>query len=148
MSTPKAPSARRLTPDERERIVELRLAGVPVRTVAAEVGTTTKTVMATTKRELAERARAFSAKTDATLAKLVSRHLSAADSAAIAAEQALTRGDDAAAVRHMAEERARLQEVAKLSGLYIERIESTSSILTMDLSELSDEDIAKLRGKR
>ena len=35
---------RRLTPDERDRIVEMRLRGVPVRTVAAEIDTTTKTV--------------------------------------------------------------------------------------------------------
>jgi transposase-like protein len=124
-------SSRRLTPEERERIVEMRLAGVSVRQVAAEVGTSTKTVVATTKAHLRERAAAFSEKTDATVARLVSRHLAAADAAALAAEQALAADDASSAARMWAEERARLVEVGKLLGHYTEKVEQTGTGFTV-----------------
>lgn len=130
-------SSRRLTPEERERIIEMRLAGVPVRQVSAEVQVSTKTVVAVTKAYLRERSAAFSAKTDATLAKLVTRHLAAADAAALSAEQALARGDDPTAAKMWAEERARLVEVGKLAGLYTERVEQTSAVTVL---RIVDED--------
>lgn len=128
-------SARRLTPEEKEKIIALRLAGVPVRAVAIQVNTSTKSVVATTKAFLAERAQAFSAKTDATLNKLITRHLSAADEAAVSAERAQELDDHATATKYLAEERARLQEVAKLSGLYIERVEQTGGFTVLTITE-------------
>lgn len=126
---------RRLTPEEREQIIALRLQGIPVRTVAAQINTSTKTVVSVTKAFLAERAQAFSAKTDATLNKLVGRHLAAADAAAVEAERATELGDHNAAAKYLAEERARLQEVAKLSGLYIERVEQTGGFTVLTITE-------------
>lgn len=126
---------RRLTPPEREQIIALRLQGVPVRTVAAQIDTSTKTVVSVTKAFLSERAQAFSAKTDATLNKLVTRHLCAADAAAVEAERATEGGDHNAAAKYLAEERARLQEVAKLSGLYIERVEQTGGFTVLTITE-------------
>lgn len=126
---------RRLTPEEREQIISLRLQGIPVRTVAAQINTSTKTVVSVTKAFLAERAQAFSAKTDATLNKLIGRHLAAADAAAVEAERATELGDHNAAAKYLAEERARLQEVAKLSGLYIERVEQTGGFTVLTITE-------------
>ena len=126
---------RRLTPEEREQIIALRLQGVPVRTVASQINTSTKTVVAVTKAFLAERAQAFSAKTDATLNKLIGRHLAAADVAAVEAERATEMGDHNAAAKYLAEERARLQEVAKLSGLYIEGVEQTGGFTVLTITE-------------
>jgi transposase-like protein len=128
-------SGRRLTPEEREQIITLRLQGVSVRAVAAQVDTSTKSVVAVTKTFLAERAAAFSAKTDATLNKLVTRHLAAADAAAVAAERAFELDDHATAAKYLAEERARLQEVAKLSGLYIERVEQSGGFTVVRIVE-------------
>lgn len=128
-------SGRRLTPEEREAIISLRLGGIPVRTVAEQVGTSTKTVVAVTKAFLAERSAAFSAKTDATLNKLITRHLAAADAAAVEAERSTEIGDHNAAAKYLAEERARLQEVAKLSGLYIERVEQTGGFTVLTITE-------------
>jgi transposase-like protein len=130
---------RRLTPEEREQIIALRLQGVPVRTVAAQINTSTKTVVAVTKAFLAERAAAFSAKADATLNKLITRHLAAADSAAVEAERATELGDHQSAAKYLAEERARLQEVAKLSGLYIERVEQTGGFTVLTITEETPE---------
>lgn len=128
-----------LTPDERERIIDLRLRGTSVRTVAAEVGCTTRTVVEVMKKYLAERALAYSAKTDATLARLVTRHLAAADAAAAAAEQAEMDGDHQTAAKYLAEERARLQEVAKLSGLYVERVEQSVGFQVLTIREQVDD---------
>lgn len=133
-------SGRRLTPEEREQIITLRLQGIPVRQVAVEVDTSTKTVVKVTKEFLAERAAAFSAKTDATLNKLVTRHLAAADAAAVAAERAVELDDHQNAARYFAEERARLQEVAKLSGLYIERVEQSGGFTVLRIVEESDDE--------
>jgi transposase-like protein len=134
-------SGRRLTPEEREQIITLRLQGVSVRAVAAQVDTSTKSVVAVTKAFLAERAAAFSAKTDATLNKLVTRHLAAADAAAVAAERAFELDDHVTATKYLAEERARLQEVAKLSGLYIERVEQSGGFTVVRIvEETSSED--------
>jgi hypothetical protein len=105
------------------------------------VDTSTKSVVAVTKAFLAERAAAFSAKTDATLNKLVTRHLAAADAAAVAAERAFELDDHATATKYLAEERARLQEVAKLSGLYIERVEQSGGFTVVRIvEETSSED--------
>ena len=127
-----------LTPEERERIIDQRLAGVPVRAVAANVGCTTRTVVETMKKYLTERAAAYSARTDATIARLVGRHLAAADAAAQAAEQAENLGDHGSAARYLAEERARLQEVAKLSGLYVEKVEQTVGFQVLRIGEQVD----------
>jgi pyruvoyl-dependent arginine decarboxylase (PvlArgDC) len=116
---------RRLTPEEREQIITLRLQGVPVRKVAELLPTTTATVVAVTKKYLAERSEEFDAKADATIEKIVARHLAAADAAAVAAEAALAAGEDRTAAGWFAEERARLDAVAKLAGLFIERVETT-----------------------
>jgi transposase-like protein len=126
MSNKKAGNpGRRLSPAEREQIITLRLQGVPVRKVAEAVSTSTKTVVSVMKAYLEERSEAFDAKADATIDKIISRHLAAADAAAVAAEQALEAGEDGAAAKYMAEERARLDAVAKLAGLFIERVETT-----------------------
>ena len=128
-------TGRRLTPEEREQIITLRLRGVSVRQVAAEVETSTKTVVKVTKEFLAERAAAFSARTDATLNKLVARHLAAADASALAADRAAELDDHQTAAKYLSEERARLQEVAKLSGLYIERVEQSGGFTVLRIVE-------------
>lgn len=140
------PTSRRLTPDERAGIIEQRLNGLPVRVIAANFQTTTRTVVAVTKWYLEEQARAFSAKTDATLQKLITRHLAAAARLEVLAEQHEEAGDAAASARYMAEARARLQEVAKLSGMYVERVESTSTI-NIDVKAMSDEELRALLGE-
>lgn len=138
-----------MTPDERELIIDLRLRGMSVRSVAAhpDIRTTTTTVQRVLKDYLATRAAAYTARTDATLSKLVTRHLAAADSAAASAEQAELDGDKAGATKYLAEERARLQEVAKLSGLYVERIEQTTAV-TVDMSKLTDDELKALLGEK
>lgn len=130
--------ARRLTPAEREQVITLRLQGMPVRAVAEQVRTSTKTVVAVMKAYLAERSEAFDAVADATVEKIVTRHLAAADAAAVAAEAALAEGDSAAATKFLAEERARLDAVSKLAGLFIERVETTG-VQVLRIREQVDE---------
>ena len=113
-------SGRRLTPEEQERIIALRLSGVAVRQVATEIPTTTKTVVDTFKRYLGERAVEFAAETDQERAKILSRLERIADSAAHLAQHAEKEGDRA---RAMGEERQALAAMAKLLGLEVQKVE-------------------------
>lgn len=107
-------SGRRLTPDEKERIVELRLRGVPVRQVAADIPTTTRTVVDVFKAWCAQRAEEFADELEPTRAAMIARLERIADDARKAYDAAEKDGDKA---RYLAEERQALTALAKLAGL-------------------------------
>jgi transposase-like protein len=112
-ATPRRSSGRRLTPDEKERIVEMRLRGTPVREVAAAIPTTTRTVVSTFKEWCVERAAEFADEVEGTRAATIARLERIADDARRAYEVAERDGDKA---RFLAEERQALSTLAKLAG--------------------------------
>ncbi len=98
-----------MTPEEKERIIEMRLAGVPVRQVAAEIPTTTKTVVNVFKAYCLERAREFREQAESNAAHIIERLWRIANDAAKAGAKA----DDATKLKCLAEERAALQALGK-----------------------------------
>lgn len=100
---------RRLTPEEKEQIVELRLRGMSVRKVADAIPTTTSTVQREFKKYLRARADEFREETDPIRAHLIERLFRIANDAARAAKDA----DDGLRSRYLAEERQALAQVAK-----------------------------------
>jgi len=58
-ATPRRDSGRSLTPEEKERSIEMHLRGVPVREVAKTIPTTTRTVVETFKSWCASRTKEF-----------------------------------------------------------------------------------------
>lgn len=118
---------RRLTPDERDRIVEMRLRGVPVRTVAAEIDTTTKTVQRVWSAYLDETAQERAEATERTRSELIARQDRIARDAhrryeaAVADATTAAEPKDAAAFQRvalaaLAEERQALREIERLTG--------------------------------
>lgn len=111
-----------LSPAKVEQIVELRLAGVPVREVAKRVGTTTRTVQnhwhkwlkatATDRADALEEARE----------EIVQRLSQLADDARRAFTVALNSGDNQAAARWADQERQALKELARIQGLDVANI--------------------------
>jgi transposase-like protein len=134
---------KRLTPDERERIVELRLNRVPVRTVATEVGCQTKTVQAVWKRWLDETSAERSASLERTREELVQRHERIATDARLGYLRARRDNDRAAEVRYLAEERNALREIARLTGadapVQVAHTHVTLDALDAEISRLAAE---------
>jgi transposase-like protein len=124
--TPRRSSGRRLTPDEKERIVEMRLRGTPVREVAKAIPTTTRTVVSTFKEWCVERAAEFADELEPTRAATIARLERIADDARRAYDTAEKDGDRA---RFLAEERQALATLAKLSGFEAPaRVEHTGDV--------------------
>lgn len=120
-------SGRRLTPDEKERIVEMRLRGTPVREVAKAIPTTPRTVVDTFKVWCAERAVAFAEELEPTRAATIARLGRIADDARRAYDSAEKDGDRA---RFLAEERQALASLAKLAGFEAPaRVEHTGDVV-------------------
>ena len=110
-------SGRRLTDEEEERIVELRLERVPVRTVAQEIGCQPNTVTECMRRYHKTRAAELSSTLDEVRAELVDRQTRIAIDARQGAQQARKYNDVSGHVRYLAEERATLKEIGYLLGL-------------------------------
>ena len=101
--------ARRLTQEEKERIIELRLRGTSIRNTAEAIPTTTNTVQTVFRKYLKERAAEFREETDPMRAHIVERLLRIANDAAKAAKDA----DDGMKSRYLAEERQALVALGK-----------------------------------
>ena len=110
-------SGRRLTEEEEERIVELRMERVPVRTVAQEIGCQTNTITACMRRYHKSRAAELSTSLDEFRAELIDRQVKIATDCRQGAQQARKFNDAAAHRGYLAEERATLKEIARLLGL-------------------------------
>ena len=108
--------AKRLTPDEKEAIVELRLNRVPVRRVAEQVACTTQTVVRVWKQWLSESAAERAAALEETREELIQRHQRAAKDAREGVLRSQRASDCAAEVRYLAAEAASLKEIARLTG--------------------------------
>lgn len=118
----------RLTPEERERIVELRLQRVPVRTVAEEVGTSTKTVVAVWQKYLQERAQRDPAELERRRAEVVLRLEQTATDARRAYVRAMRDSDMTAARGFLAEERNALMALSRIDGLDVQRVEHSGEV--------------------
>jgi hypothetical protein len=104
---------KRLTEDEREQIIELRLLGTPVRTVAAQVGVAKGTVLAVFAKHLAEVRERFMDQAEDARADVVRRLEGIADRA----RSAYAKAEDRDKPRFLAEERQALSQLAKIAGL-------------------------------
>lgn len=107
---------KRLTPDERDRIVELKLNRVPVRAIAEQVGCATKTVQDTWQRWLEETADERAGRLESTREELIQRNERIATDARLGVMRSRRDSDTSAEVRFLAEERAALREIARLTG--------------------------------
>jgi transposase-like protein len=107
---------KRLTPDERDRIVELKLNRVPVRAIAEQVGTTTTTVQKTWNVYIKETASERAEKMAETREELILRQERIATDARHGAMRARRDENPSAETRYLAEERAALREIARLTG--------------------------------
>ena len=110
------PQRKRLTPDERDAIVEQRLNRVPVREVAASLNTTTKTVVEVFKKWLSESAAERNAELESVRELLIQRQDKIATDARLGALRSKAAADPASEARYLAEERAALREIARLAG--------------------------------
>jgi hypothetical protein len=116
--------ARRLTPDEIDRIVDLRLRGVPVRQVADMLETTTRTVQTHWTRFRERDAKERDKKLHAVRAGYVAQQEALADAATRDALDADDTGERARAID--AATKARMA-AAKLQGLDVQRVEHTGA---------------------
>lgn len=107
---------KRLTPDEKDRIVEMKLNRVPVRAIAEQVGCATKTVQDTWAKWLDATSDERTRRLAATREELIQRHERIATDARHGVIRARRDNDTAAEVRYLAEERAALREIARLTG--------------------------------
>ena len=110
-------SGRRLTEEEEERIVELRLERVPVRSVAQEIGCQPNTVTECMKRYHKTRAAELGSTLDEVRAELVDRQTRIAIAARQGAQPARKFNDATAQQGDLTQERASLKEIARLMGI-------------------------------
>ena len=107
---------KRLTPEEKERIIEMRLNRVPVRSVAEQLNVNPSTVQRTwgryIKNAMTERIGAL----EETRETLIQRQDRIATDARIGVIRSRRDGDSAAEARFLSEERASLREIARLTG--------------------------------
>jgi transposase-like protein len=119
---------KRLTPEERDRIIEMRLDRVPVRAIAVDVKTTTRTVQETWKRWLRETAEERRAALEESRTEAVARLDRIATDARLGALRARRDGDDAAVARYLDTEQRAIVAAAKLEGLDLPtRVEHTGA---------------------
>ena len=116
--------SRRLTPDEVDRIIELRLRGVSVRQVAEELDTTTRTVQTQWTKWRTKDAEERNEQLHAIRAGYVAQQEALADAATVDAMQTAEPGERARAIE--AATKARMA-AAKLQGLDVQRIEHTGA---------------------
>jgi transposase-like protein len=116
--------SRRLTPDEIDRIIELRLRGVSVRNVAAELDTTTRTVQTHWTRYRQKDAADRVKKLDAIRAGYAAQQEELADAATLDALDSTDPSERARAID--AATKARMS-AAKLQGLDVQRVEHTGA---------------------
>jgi transposase-like protein len=140
MTTPR----KRLTPDEKDRIIELRLNRVPVRTVAEQISCQTKTVTETWKRWLRETAAERAAELEATREELIQRQDRIAADARIGVLRARRDNDTISEARFLSEERAALREVARLTGADAPARIEHSGTVTVDTTPVKEELLARL----
>jgi transposase-like protein len=120
--------SKRLTPDEKERIIELKLNRVSVRTIAEDVGTTTRTVQETWKRWLRDTSTERAAALEEARTEAVARLDRIATDARHGAIRARRDGDDGAVARYLDSEQRAIVAAAKLEGLDLPtRVEHTGA---------------------
>jgi|TARA_R110002020_G_scaffold459613_1_gene677687 transposase-like protein len=133
-------SGRRLTEEEEERIVELRLERVPVRAVAQEIGCQPNTVTECMRRYHKTRAAELGSTLDEVRAELVDRQTRIAIDARQGAQQARKFNDTAAHNAYLSQERATLKEIAHLLGLeaapMIQMVGSEGGPIQTDVGQL------------
>lgn len=105
---------KRLSPDEQDKIVELKLQRVPVRQIATQVGCATLTVQRTWKTYLAERVRERNEDTAETMEVILAQLDQNATDARRGFQRALRDRDMPLATRYLEVERRALSELAKL----------------------------------
>lgn len=121
-------SGRRLLPEERDRIIELKLSRVPVRAIAAQVGTTTATVQKVWKKHLADNAKARAGRLESERSEVLLRLDQVAADARRGFEKAMENADFGAAARFLAEERQAIGQRAKSTGLDVQKIDVSGQV--------------------
>lgn len=137
----------RLTPEQKERICELRLDAVPVREVAATVGVAPNTVTKVFRDFLRERAEADPRGLEERRQRYIAELERQADHAARAVAAQLRESKGTPAALLMGERRQAIAQAAKLAGLDQPTKVEVSGSLMLDLSLLSDEELRKLAGE-
>ncbi len=108
--------AKRLTPAEIDRLVTLRLRGVPVREVAKLIGVQTKTVVAQYKKYLDESRAERAAELDVVREEQIQQLERNAKDARDAMERALNDDKEALVATFLTVEQRALAQIAKLTG--------------------------------
>jgi hypothetical protein len=140
------PQRKRLTPDERDAIIEQRLNRVPVRQIASSLDTTTKTVVEVFKKWLIESAEERNAELESVRELLIQRQDKIAADARLGALRSKAAADSASEARFLAEERAALREIARLSGADAPtKVEHTGEV-QVDLTNAKANLLARLEG--
>lgn len=109
-------AARRINEQEKERIIELRLNGVPVRSVAKQLDTTTRTVQRHWHKYLDQTAEERAGHLERIREELLQRQEQIATDARLGALRSRRNTDGPGEVRFLAEERAALREMERLTG--------------------------------
>lgn len=107
-------TTRKLTPDQIEEIVELKLQRVPVRKIAEQVGTSPQTVQKRWKQYLRQRADERRDDLEAQMEEALARLEKNATDARRGFLRATREGEERDAAAYLAQERAALVEIAKL----------------------------------
>lgn len=111
-----AADRKRLTPEERERIIELKLDRVPVREIAQVIDCTVTTVQKVWHQWLDSTAKERASRLERVRQELIQRHQRIAADARRGANRARTEGKAGDETRFLSEERAALREIARLTG--------------------------------
>ncbi len=134
---------RRLTPDQKETIVELRLRSIPVRTVAEQAGVAVNTVTKVYREYLRARAEEDPAGLELRRRERIAQLDTQADDAARAIVTALRRGQYTAASNLMSERRQAIAQAARLEGTdQPTKIELSGRLEVEDVSSMTNEQLA------
>lgn len=104
---------KKLTPDEEDQIVELKLQRVPVRAIAQEVGCATLTVQRCWNRYLAQRVKERMGETATQVEQILAQLEKNATDSRRMFQRSVEDADSAAATRYLEAERKALTELAK-----------------------------------
>lgn len=135
--------AARVREEQRQRIVELRLAHVPVRTVAKEVGVALATVVEVYKQWLTDEASSVSSSMSERAAETIARLEQNAADARRGVVKARADGDHAAVARYLAVEARTLAAIAQIE----ERLQ-TPGRASQPQEESTVDEIAAQRERR
>lgn len=111
-----ASDRKRLTPEERDRIIELKLDRVPVREIAEVIDCTVTTVQRAWHQWLDSTAKERASHLERIRQELIQRQQRIASDARRGAARARAAGSAGDETRFLAEERAALREIARLAG--------------------------------